>query len=195
MTYRHRSPRFPRRSLYLVWPTCRGLWTSCTQKLAGSHQRLREPSILGKKPGSADTCDRCKKEAQNWKPNVTMCACFSRWGVCLIVCCVVLLVVVCNLLGLVLGPPGLKSKADPTKRSCTANCGGTFLMMWVLELIFSNCFTLWALFLISDPDVVAGVQVSASSSAGCSWLLCCCCSCWAGTFTLCSVSPGTTDNC
>lgn len=52
-----------------------------------------------------------------------------RWGVCVIVCCVVLLVVVCNLLGLVLGPLGLKSKADPTKRSCTANCGGTFLMM------------------------------------------------------------------
>lgn len=54
---------------------------------------------------------------------------FFRWGVCLALCCVVLLVVVCNLLGLVLGPVGLKPKADPANRSCTADCGGTFLMM------------------------------------------------------------------
>ena len=54
---------------------------------------------------------------------------FSRWAVCVALCCVVLLVVVCNLLGLVLGPLGLRPKADPTKRSCTADCGGTFLMM------------------------------------------------------------------
>lgn len=67
-----------------------------------------------------------------------MCACFSRWGVSVAICCVVLLVVVCNLLGLLLGPLGLKSKADPTKRSCTADCGGTFLMMWVLgcDIVF-----------------------------------------------------------
>lgn len=58
-----------------------------------------------------------------------MCAYFSRWGVFLGVCCVVLLVVVCNFLGLMLGPLGLHSKADPTNRSCTADCGGTFFMM------------------------------------------------------------------
>lgn len=57
------------------------------------------------------------------------CVHFSRWGVCVVLCCVVLLVVVCNLLGLALGPLGLSPKADPTKRSCTADCGGTFLLM------------------------------------------------------------------
>lgn len=63
-----------------------------------------------------------------------MCAYFFRWSVCVTLCCVVLLVVVCNVLGLVLGPLGLKPKEDPMKRSCTANCGGIFLMMWVLAL-------------------------------------------------------------
>jgi len=59
----------------------------------------------------------------------TLCAYVFRWGVCVALCCVVLLVVVCNFLGLILGPLGLTAKADPTKRSCTADCGGTFLMM------------------------------------------------------------------
>lgn len=44
------------------------------------------------------------------------------------VCFLVLLVVVCNLLGLLLGPIGLQAKEDPTKRSCTADCGGLFFM-------------------------------------------------------------------
>ncbi|KAF7644947.1 hypothetical protein LDENG_00213200 [Lucifuga dentata] len=52
-----------------------------------------------------------------------------RWGVCVAVSCGVLLVVVCNIMGLILGPLGLRPKADPTARSCTADCGGTFLMM------------------------------------------------------------------
>lgn len=127
--------------------------------------------------------------------NVSLCQCFSRWAVYLIISCVVLLVVVCNLLGLLLGPMGLKSKADPTRRSCTADCGGIFFMMWVPEVISSNCFPLWALCLTSDPGAVAGVQVSALSSPGCSWLSWWCCSCWAGKLTLWSVGPGTMDNC
>ncbi|CAB1343377.1 unnamed protein product, partial [Coregonus sp. 'balchen'] len=58
--------------------------------------------------------------------------------------CVVLLVVVCNLLGLFLGPVGLSSKDVPTERSSTADCGGTFLMapLWttlhLYELIDLN---------------------------------------------------------
>ncbi|KAG7236379.1 hypothetical protein INR49_001076 [Caranx melampygus] len=52
-----------------------------------------------------------------------------RWAVCVALCCVVLLVVVCNVLGLLLGPMGLKPKADPTSRSCMSDCGGTFLMI------------------------------------------------------------------
>ncbi|XP_039996119.1 prominin-2 isoform X3 [Xiphias gladius] len=64
-----------------------------------------------------------------------------RWKVCVALCCVVLLVVVCNVLGLVLGPLGLTPKVDPTKRSCTANCGGTFLMMGAgFSFLFSWLF-------------------------------------------------------
>lgn len=55
--------------------------------------------------------------------------CLSRWIIFLIVSCVVLLVVLCNLLGLVLGPLGLHQNSQPTDRSCMADCGGTFFMM------------------------------------------------------------------
>lgn len=53
----------------------------------------------------------------------------SRWITFLIVSFVVLLVVLCNLLGLVLGPVGLHPNSEPTDRSCTADCGGTLFMM------------------------------------------------------------------
>ncbi|XP_034464377.1 prominin-2 [Hippoglossus hippoglossus] len=66
---------------------------------------------------------------------------YIRWGVCVALCCVVLLVVVCNLLGLVLGPLGLSPSADPTKRSCTADSGGTFLVMGAgFSFLFSWLF-------------------------------------------------------
>ncbi|XP_044069096.1 prominin-2 [Siniperca chuatsi] len=106
-----------------------------------------------------------------------------RWGVCVVLCCVVLLVVVCNILGLVLGPLGLSPKTDPTKRSCTANCGGTFLMMgagfsflfsWLfmivvllLFLLGGNIYTLlcqpWnngqLLKLIDTPGLIPGFEI------------------------------------
>ncbi|KAI4891600.1 hypothetical protein NFI96_020984 [Prochilodus magdalenae] len=72
----------------------------------------------------------------------------SRLIVALVLCCVILLVVVCNLLGLLLGPAGLKSKADPTERSSTANCGGLFLMAGVgFSFIFSWIFMIIVLIL------------------------------------------------
>ncbi|XP_031697083.1 prominin-2 isoform X1 [Anarrhichthys ocellatus] len=71
-----------------------------------------------------------------------------RWGVCVALCCVVLLVVVCNFLGLVLGPLGLTPKANPTERSCVADCGGTFLMMGaVFSFLFSWLFMIAVLLL------------------------------------------------
>uniref|UniRef100_A0A8C2Z0F9 Prominin 2 n=1 Tax=Cyclopterus lumpus TaxID=8103 RepID=A0A8C2Z0F9_CYCLU len=71
-----------------------------------------------------------------------------RWGVCVALCCVVLLVVVCNFLGLVLGPLGLTPKANPTNRSCTADCGGTFLMIGAgLSFLFSWLFMIAVLLL------------------------------------------------
>ena len=69
-----------------------------------------------------------------------VCVLVSRWAVCVALCCVVLLVVVCNLLGLVLGPLGLTPSEDPTKRSCTADSGGTFLVMWVPPWFLGKCF-------------------------------------------------------
>lgn len=60
---------------------------------------------------------------------MTPIVCVSRWIIFVIVSCVVLLVVLCNLLGLVLGPLGLRPNSQPTDRSCTADCGGTFFMM------------------------------------------------------------------
>ncbi|XP_068578924.1 prominin-2 [Cebidichthys violaceus] len=106
-----------------------------------------------------------------------------RWGVCVALCCVVLLVVVCNFLGLVLGPLGLTPKANPTERSCAADCGGTFLMMgagfsflfsWLfmiavllLFLLGGNVYTLlcqpWIdgqlLKLIDTPGLIPGLDI------------------------------------
>ncbi|CAB1312415.1 unnamed protein product, partial [Coregonus sp. 'balchen'] len=70
------------------------------------------------------------------------------WGVGIILSCVVLLVVVCNLLGLFLGPVGLSPQADPKERSGTADCGGTFLMAGAgLSFLFSWLFMLVVLLL------------------------------------------------
>ncbi|XP_037638459.1 prominin-2 [Sebastes umbrosus] len=106
-----------------------------------------------------------------------------RWGVCVALSCVVLLVVVCNILGLVLGPLGLTSKAEPTERSCTADCGGTFLIMgagfsflfsWLfmivvllLFLLGGNAYTLlcrpWSngqlLKFIDTPGLIPGLEI------------------------------------
>ncbi|KAK0135623.1 Prominin-2 [Merluccius polli] len=72
----------------------------------------------------------------------------TKWGVCVAICCLVLLVVVCNILGLLLGPAGLRPKEDPSKRSCTTNCGGTFLMIGAgFSFIFSWLFMLLVLLL------------------------------------------------
>ncbi|XP_053732021.1 prominin-2 isoform X2 [Synchiropus splendidus] len=71
-----------------------------------------------------------------------------RWKVTIALCCVVLLVVVCNILGLVLGPVGLQHSEDPTKRSQTADCGGTFLMMSAgISFLFSWLFMIIVLVL------------------------------------------------
>ncbi|KAF3708254.1 Prominin-1-A Prominin-like protein 1 [Channa argus] len=73
---------------------------------------------------------------------------FIRWSVSIALCCVVLLVVACNVLGLVLGPLGLAPKADPTKRSCTADCGGTLFMMGAgFSFLFSWLFMIVVLLL------------------------------------------------
>lgn len=95
----------------------------------------------------SESLDRLQRDIDNFTPQVQD-AEHIRWSVCVALCCVVLLVVVCNVFGLVLGPLGLTPKADPTKRSSTADCGGTFLMIGAgFSFLFSWLFMIIVLVL------------------------------------------------
>nr|XP_021149452.1 prominin-1-A [Columba livia] len=75
-----------------------------------------------------------------------------RWSVCVLLCCMVLLVVLCNVMGLLLGPLGLKESVLPTQRSCVSNAGGNFFMAGVgFSFIFS-----WLLMLLVLITFVLG---------------------------------------
>ncbi|XP_067242479.1 prominin-2 isoform X2 [Chanodichthys erythropterus] len=66
----------------------------------------------------------------------------------LILSCLILLVVICNVLGLLLGAFGLNAKSNPTERSGTSNCGGIFFMAGVgFSFLFSWIFMLVVLIL------------------------------------------------
>ncbi|XP_060781984.1 prominin-2 isoform X2 [Neoarius graeffei] len=78
----------------------------------------------------SNTLSTVQEEAKNYTPSINL-AEKIRWIIGVILCCFILLVVVCNLLGLMLGSAGLVPKGDPTARSGTANCGGLFLMAGV----------------------------------------------------------------
>nr|XP_055025818.1 prominin-2 [Misgurnus anguillicaudatus] len=102
----------------------------------------------------------------------------------LVLSCLILLVVVCNLLGLLLGAAGLKSYDDPSERSCTSNCGGIFFMIgvgfsflvsWIfmlvvliLFLVGGNTYTLvcepWQsgelIRVVGTPGVIPGFDLS-----------------------------------
>ncbi|XP_072280924.1 prominin-1-A-like [Pyxicephalus adspersus] len=83
-------------------------------------------------------------EFQKYKPEVEKYE-YYRWIVGICLSCIILLVVVCNLFGLLLGPWGHKSNVDPTDRSCASNSGGDFLMAGAgLSFIFA-----WLLMLIT----------------------------------------------
>ncbi|XP_061801969.1 prominin-2-like isoform X2 [Nerophis lumbriciformis] len=61
-----------------------------------------------------------------------------RWGVSLILCLLVFLLILSNILALVLGPLGLKQKVDPLERSCMANSAGKILIISAnINFIFS----------------------------------------------------------
>ncbi|KAM6347447.1 LOW QUALITY PROTEIN: prominin-1-A-like [Alca torda] len=75
-----------------------------------------------------------------------------RWSICVLLCCMVLLVVLCNVIGLLLGPLGLKESVLPTQRSCLSNAGGNFFMAGVgFSFIFS-----WLLMLLVLITFVLG---------------------------------------
>ncbi|XP_023785511.1 prominin-1-A-like [Cyanistes caeruleus] len=74
-----------------------------------------------------------------------------RLIVCALLCCTVLLVVLCNVLGLLLGPLGLKEGVLPTQRSSLSDAGGNFFMagvgfsfifFWLLMLLVMIIFVL-----------------------------------------------------
>uniref|UniRef100_A0A8C6SV15 Prominin 2 n=1 Tax=Neogobius melanostomus TaxID=47308 RepID=A0A8C6SV15_9GOBI len=127
--------------------------------------------------------EQVQRNIGRYKPEIER-AEYIRWCVCIALCCVVLLVVVCNLIGLTLGPLGLKPNVEPTKRSCGSDCGGTFFMMgagfsflcsWLfmilvllLFLVGGNAYTLlckpWKngelLKLVDTPGVIPGFDLS-----------------------------------
>ncbi|XP_056385786.1 prominin-1-A-like isoform X2 [Hyla sarda] len=74
---------------------------------------------------------------------------YYRWIVGICLSCIILLIVVCNLFGLLLGPCGHKAHADPTERNCASNSAGDFLMAgagfsfifaWLLMLVTGVMF-------------------------------------------------------
>ncbi|XP_067156241.1 prominin-1-A-like isoform X1 [Apteryx mantelli] len=76
-----------------------------------------------------------------------------RWSVCALLCCMVLLVVICNVFGLVLGPLGLEAAALPTERGCLSNAGGNFFMAGVG---FSFLFSWLLMLVVLVPFVLGG---------------------------------------
>ncbi|KAM4896666.1 prominin-1-A-like isoform 3-T3 [Sylvia borin] len=78
-----------------------------------------------------------------------------RLIVCALLCCTVLLVVLCNVFGLLLGPLGLKEGVLPTERSCLSDAGGNFFMAGVgFSFIFS-----WLLMLLVMIIFVLGGNI------------------------------------
>ncbi|XP_067276882.1 prominin-2 isoform X1 [Pseudorasbora parva] len=82
-----------------------------------------------------------------YSPEIERSSQISR-AVGLVLSCLILLVVICNFLGLLLGSVGLNAKANPTERSGTSNCGGVFFMAGVgFSFLFSWIFMLVVLIL------------------------------------------------
>ncbi|XP_077205586.1 prominin-1-A-like isoform X2 [Paroedura picta] len=83
------------------------------------------------------------KKADAYEPDVKVYDDYRRVvGICL--CCLVLLIIVLNALGLLCGACGLDTQAPPTKRGCLSNSGGDFLMAGVgFSFIFA-----WLLMLL-----------------------------------------------
>ncbi|XP_052468903.1 prominin-1-A-like isoform X2 [Carassius gibelio] len=71
-----------------------------------------------------------QKSIKGFSPYIDRSSQISR-DVGLVMSCLILLVVICNFLGLLLGIAGLNPKDSPTERSGTSNCGGIFFMAGV----------------------------------------------------------------
>uniref|UniRef100_A0A3B4ANF8 Prominin 1 b n=1 Tax=Periophthalmus magnuspinnatus TaxID=409849 RepID=A0A3B4ANF8_9GOBI len=63
---------------------------------------------------------------------------FYRWAACIGLCCMIVLVLAFNYLGLLCGTLGYDKHASPTTRGCISNTGGTMLMAGVgFSFLFS----------------------------------------------------------
>ncbi|KAG2462786.1 prominin-2 [Polypterus senegalus] len=89
-------------------------------------------------------------KVNNYIPVISKASNYSN-TIGIILSCLILLIVLCNIMGLLLGPLTLKSSADPTERTSGANCGGTFFMAgaglsflysWLLMVIVLILFLL-----------------------------------------------------
>uniref|UniRef100_A0A3B4ZFG0 Prominin-1-A-like n=1 Tax=Stegastes partitus TaxID=144197 RepID=A0A3B4ZFG0_9TELE len=77
---------------------------------------------------------------------------FYRWIGCIALCCMVVLVLAFNYLGLLCGTLGYDKHASPTTRGCISNTGGTMLMAGVgFSFIFS-----WVLMGVVTTIFLAG---------------------------------------
>ncbi|XP_053336287.1 prominin 1 b isoform X2 [Clarias gariepinus] len=80
---------------------------------------------------------------------------FYRWIGCVVLCCMVVLILAFNLLGLMSGMCGRDKSATPTTRGCLSNTGGNLLMAGVgFSFIFS-----WVLMGVVLITFVAGGNV------------------------------------
>ncbi|XP_063818443.1 prominin-1-A-like [Pseudophryne corroboree] len=89
-----------------------------------------------------------KNYSQTYQPDVVKYD-YYRWIVGICLSCIVLLVVVCNLCGLLFAPCGHKANVDPTERNCASNSAGDFFMAgagfsfifaWLLMLVTAVLF-------------------------------------------------------
>ncbi|KAJ8384867.1 hypothetical protein AAFF_G00197770 [Aldrovandia affinis] len=80
---------------------------------------------------------------------------FYRWIGCIVVCCMVVLILAFNFLGLLCGTCGYDKHASPTTRGCLSNTGGILLMAGVgFSFIFS-----WVLMGVVTATFVVGGNV------------------------------------
>uniref|UniRef100_A0A8C2BFB1 Prominin 1 b n=1 Tax=Cyprinus carpio TaxID=7962 RepID=A0A8C2BFB1_CYPCA len=80
---------------------------------------------------------------------------FYRWIGCVVICCMVVLVLAFNFLGLLCGSCGYDKNATPTTRGCLSNTGGNLLMASVgFSFIFS-----WVLMGVVVTTFVVGGNI------------------------------------
>ncbi|KAJ6669208.1 hypothetical protein lerEdw1_008017 [Lerista edwardsae] len=100
-------------------------------------------SVLNDLRNVSDFLDDITKKASSYEPEIIHYDGY-RWIVGVCFCSLVLLIIICNVLGLLFGALGLDPRVLPTKRGCLSNSGGDFLMASVgLSFIFA-----WLLMLL-----------------------------------------------